>query len=194
MSEVIEARNIKLNVEASDWRDSMIKSGQLLVDSEYITKDYIDLTIKCVEENGPYIVIIPGLALSHSRPDVSVKKTGLSLITLSKPVCFDCDNDPVDIVLTLAATDDTFHLEKLQSMAEFISDEDNIEFIKNARTTEEVAKAINEFEPEEYEGRIEDGNIKHSIYVCIEQYFDESGVLRRTDRLSWIYLIRKKMV
>lgn len=43
MSEVIEARNIKLNVEASDWRDSMIKSGQLLVDSEYITKDYIDL-------------------------------------------------------------------------------------------------------------------------------------------------------
>ena len=149
MSEVIEARNIKLNVDASDWRDSMVKSGQLLVDSDYITKDYIDLTIKCVEENGPYIVIIPGLALSHSRPDVSVKKTGLSLITLSKPVCFDCDNDPVDIVLTLEATDDTSHLQKLQSMADFISDEENIEFIKNAKSAEEVAKAINEFEPEE---------------------------------------------
>lgn len=54
MSEVIEARNIKLNVDASDWRDSMVKSGQLLVDSDYITKDYIDLTIKCVEENGPW--------------------------------------------------------------------------------------------------------------------------------------------
>ena len=149
MSEVIEARNIKLNVDASDWRDSMVKSGQLLVDSDYITKDYIDLTIKCVEENGPYIVIIPGLALSHSRPDVSVNKTGLSLITLSKPVCFDCDNDPVDIVLTLAATDDTSHLQNLQSMDEFISDEENIEFIKNAKSAEEVAKAINEFEPEE---------------------------------------------
>lgn len=149
MSEVIEARNIKLNVDASDWRDSMVKSGQLLVDSDYITKDYINLTIKCVEENGPYIVIIPGLALSHSRPDVSVNKTGLSLITLSKPVCFDCDNDPVDIVLTLAATDDTSHLQKLQSMAEFISDEENIEFIKNAKSAEEVAKAINEFEAEE---------------------------------------------
>ena len=149
MSEVIEARNIKLNVDASDWRDSMVKSGQLLVDSDYITKDYIDLTIKCVEENGPYIVIIPGLALSHSRPDVSVNKTGLSLITLSKPVCFDCDNDPVDIVLTLPATDDTSLMQKLQSMAEFISDEENIEFIKNAKSAEEVAKAINEFEPEE---------------------------------------------
>lgn len=55
----------------------------------------------------------------------------------------------VDIVLTLAATDDTSHLQKLQSMAEFISDEENIEFIKNAKSAEEVAKAINEFEPEE---------------------------------------------
>lgn len=149
MKEVIVAENIQLNVDADDWRDSMVKSGQLLVDSGYITRDYIDLTIKCVEENGPYIVITPGLALSHSRPDVSVKKTGLSLITLNKPVCFNCDNDPVDIVLTLAATDDTSHLEKLQGMAEFISEEENLEFIRNAASAEEVAKAINEFEYEE---------------------------------------------
>ncbi|WP_443770010.1 PTS sugar transporter subunit IIA [Anaerostipes sp.] len=149
MKEVMEAQNIQLGVEAADWKESMIKSGNLLVNSGYITKDYIDLTIKCVEENGPYIVITPGLALSHSRPDVSVKKTGLSLITLKEPVCFNCDNDPVDIVLTLAATDDTSHLEKLQSMAEFISDEDNLDFIRTASSAEEVAKAINEFEPEE---------------------------------------------
>lgn len=149
MREVMEAQNIQLGVEAADWKESMIKSGNLLVNSGYITKDYIDLTIKCVEENGPYIVITPGLALSHSRPDVSVKKTGLSLITLKEPVCFNCDNDPVDIVLTLAATDDTSHLEKLQSMAEFISDEDNLDFIRTASSAEEVAKAINEFEPEE---------------------------------------------
>ena len=149
MKEVIAAENIKLQVEASDWKDSMIKSGQLLIDSGYITKDYINLTIQCVLDNGPYIVIAPGLALSHSRPDVSVKKTGLSLITLKEPVCFNCDNDPVDIVLTPAATDDTAHLEKLQGMAEFISEEENIEFIRNASSPEEVAKAINEFEPEE---------------------------------------------
>ena len=96
-----------------------------------------------------YIVIFRDLHYHIQRPDVSVKKTGLSLITLSKPVCFNCDNDPVDIVLTLAATDDTSHLQKLQSMAEFISDEENIEFIKNAKSAEEVAKAINEFEAEE---------------------------------------------
>ena len=50
MSEVIVSRNIKLNVDASDWRDSMVKSGQLLVDKRLYSKDYIDLTIKCVEK------------------------------------------------------------------------------------------------------------------------------------------------
>lgn len=80
------------------------------------------------------------LALSHSRPDVSVNKTGLSLITLSKPVCFDCDNDPVDIVLTLAATDDTSHLQKLQSMLSLFSDEENIEFIKTQNQLRKLPK------------------------------------------------------
>lgn len=149
MKEVISVENIQLNVDATDWRDSMIKSGNLLVKSGYITEEYIDLTIQCVEENGPYIVITPGLALSHSRPDPSVKKTGLSLITLNHPVNFDCDNDPVTIVLTLAATDDTSHLEKLQGMAEFISEEENLTFIEKATSPQEVADAINNFETEE---------------------------------------------
>ena len=78
---------------------------------------------------------------------LNVIKLNPVLFTLTSGL--DCDNDPVDIVLTLAATDDTSHLQKLQSMAEFISDEENIEFIKNAKSAEEVAKAINEFEPEE---------------------------------------------
>lgn len=108
--------------------------------------DYIDLTIRCVEENGPYIVITPGLALSHSRPDASVHKTGLSLLTLKEPISFGSENDPVDIVLTLAATDDTSHLEMLQGMAEYISEEENLEAIRTARDSETAAKAINEFE------------------------------------------------
>lgn len=47
MSEVIEARNIKLNVDASDWEIPWSNLWQLLVDSDYYYKDYIDLTIKC---------------------------------------------------------------------------------------------------------------------------------------------------
>ena len=146
MKKIINAENIQLNAEAGDWKDAMEKSGRLLVDSGYITPDYIDLTMRCVEENGPYIVITPGLALSHSRPDASVQKTGLSLLTLEEPINFGSENDPVDIILTLAATDDTSHLEMLQGMAEYISEEENLDAIRAAVDPEAAARAINEFE------------------------------------------------
>ena len=48
MKEVIAAENIKLKVEASDWKDSMVKSGQLLIDSGYITKDYCNCPGTCI--------------------------------------------------------------------------------------------------------------------------------------------------
>lgn len=120
-------------------------SGQLLVNSNYITEGYIDLTIKTVEEFGPYIVIIPGLALSHSRPDVTVLKTGISLLTLLEPVHFNCENDPVDIVITLAATDDTDHIVLLSKLCDYLSEEKNLDFIRNCFDPAELARELNQF-------------------------------------------------
>jgi len=145
---ILLSENINLRATAKDWVEAMRLSGQLLVNSNYITKGYIDLTIKTVEEYGPYIVIIPGLALSHSRPDVSVLKTGISLLTLSEPVHFDCENDPVDIVITLAAVNDTDHLGLLAKLCDYLSEEENLDFIRNCLDPKEMAKELNKFQVE----------------------------------------------
>ncbi|WP_373898056.1 PTS sugar transporter subunit IIA [Haloimpatiens sp. FM7315] len=147
-SKTIEEQNIKLNVTAEDWKDAVRQSGQLLVSSNYITEDYINLTIKVVEELGPYIVIAPGLALSHARPDVSVLKTGLSLLTLTKPINFNSENDPVDIVLTLAAKDDTDHLSMLQQISCYLSEDGMMDHIRNCTDVKELAEEINNYEVE----------------------------------------------
>jgi len=146
--QVIDSKNISFKVNVNDWKDAMQKSAQLLIDSNYVTQAYVDLTIKVVEEYGPYIVIAPGIALSHARPDVSVLKTGLSLITLSNPVNFNSENDPVEIVLTLAAKDDSEHLNMLQQLCCYLSEEDKLQFIKECTCAETLAKEINEFKIE----------------------------------------------
>jgi ascorbate PTS system EIIA or EIIAB component len=138
-------QNVKLQATASDWVDAMKKSGQLLVDSGFITKEYIQLTIKSVEEFGPYIVIAPGLALSHARPDVSVLKTGISLLTLAEPVEFNCENDPVDIVLTLAATDDEDHLNLLQKLSCYLSEEGKIDYVKSCTDVKQLVDEVNNY-------------------------------------------------
>ena len=83
---VIEERNIKLQAHAENWEEALKISGSLLVDSGYIEEKYVEMTIDTVKEMGPYIVIGPGLALAHSRPDASVLKTGISLITLDEAI------------------------------------------------------------------------------------------------------------
>ena len=146
--EVIFANNIKLGVPATDWQDAMRQSGQILVNSEFITQEYITSTIKAVEEFGPYIVIAPGLAIAHARPDDSVLKTGLSLVTLSSPVNFGCDLDPVDIVITLAAKNNDDHHEMLQKLSFYLSEEGTMDYIRTCTSPKELAAQINEFEIE----------------------------------------------
>ncbi|MGH4138649.1 PTS sugar transporter subunit IIA [Clostridium sp.] len=136
---------MSLKAKAKDWKEAMRLSGKLLVNSNYITDGYIDLTIKTVEDFGPYIVIIPGLALSHSRPDVTVLKTGISLLTLSEPIHFNCENDPVDIVITLAAVNDTDHIGLLSKLCDYLSEDKNLDFIRNSTDPEEMARELNQF-------------------------------------------------
>ena len=138
-------QNVKLKAAASDWVDAMKKSGQLLVDSGFITKEYIQLTIKSVEEFGPYIVIAPGLALSHARPDVSVLKTGISLLTLAEPVEFNCENDPVDIVFTLAATDNEDHLNLLQKLSCYLSEEGKMDYVRSCTDVKQLVDEVNNY-------------------------------------------------
>jgi len=142
---IILTENINLKATAKDWKEAMRLSGKLLVNSNYVTEGYVDLTIKTVEEFGPYIVIIPGLALSHSRPDVTVLKTGISLLTLSEPIHFNCENDPVDIVVTLAAVNDTDHIGLLSKLCDYLSEEKNLDFIRNCIDPEEMARELNQF-------------------------------------------------
>ncbi len=50
--------------------------------------------------------------MPHGRPEEGVKKTGFALVTLKKPLEFNHeDNDPVDILITMAAVDANTHQE-----------------------------------------------------------------------------------
>ena len=143
MEQVIEERNIRLQVAARNWEEALEISGGLLVTSNYVKPEYVQMTIDAVKELGPYIVIAPGLALAHARPDASVLKTGISLITLAKEVEFGSELGPVKVVITLASKDNDVHLDKLQVLAEVFSDESKMEKICYEKDPAEVATMLN---------------------------------------------------
>lgn len=117
-----ELSSITTRVAASDWREAIRRAGDGLVAGGVTTDHYTDQMIAAVEEHGPYIVIAPGVALAHARPSEAVLKGGLSWVGLASPVAFGhAANDPVSLVIGLAALDHTAHIEVLKAVAGVLS-------------------------------------------------------------------------
>lgn len=132
----------KTNLRADSWQDSIRKAGSLLLQVGYIEERYIDCMIDSVEKYGPYIVIDKGIALAHARPEDGVLKNGIALTTLSPPITFGSPNDPVNIMIILAASGDDEHIKLLTFIADFLNEEGHIKKILNASDDTQLKNAI----------------------------------------------------
>lgn len=88
-----------------------------------VEDSYISSIINTVESTGPYMVIDKGIALVHGELDKGVKKTGLSMLIITEGVNFGSRyNDPVYLILCLAAKDTYSHNKALNDFLEIIND------------------------------------------------------------------------
>lgn len=143
LSDVLKQEYIKLNVECSNWEEAIRCAGQVLLEKDVITNEYIEEAVKGVKELGPYIVITKGVAMPHATSHAGVKKTGIALITLKQPVEFgNVDNDPVYYVFMLATTDMESHIEALSKLSDLLSKQEFFEVMKNASDSTSVIDYI----------------------------------------------------
>lgn len=139
---------IATRAEAADWRDAVRLAGRGLTAQGATTDAYTDQMIAAVEQHGPYIVIAPGFALAHARPSEAVLRTGISWVSLAEPVEFGSEtNDPVSLVVGLAATDHDSHLATMAALAGVLADDAMLAKAMAARTSERVRDALRQCAP-----------------------------------------------
>lgn len=133
---LLSAGTIRLQAEAADWKEAVRIGADLLVAADLVEPRYGDAIVSMTEELGPWYVLAPGLAMPHARPEEGVKRDGFALVTLATPVAFGSDgNDPIDILITLAATSaKTMNEESIVQVATLFDDEERIERIRAARS------------------------------------------------------------
>ncbi len=140
---LIENNSIAINQTASDWREAIKLSTDMLVKSGAVEERYYNAIIDKTLEYGAYYIIVPGVAMPHARPEDGVKKDSFSLVTLREPVSFDKENDNIRVIITLAAKSNDSHNEfGLMQVADLFENEENIEKIKNAKTIDEILEII----------------------------------------------------
>ena len=139
-----ENKSIRLQAEVETGRDAVKSGADVRVAAEFVEPRYFQAVLDGVEQFGPYFVIAPGRAMPHGRPEEGVKKTGFSLVTLKKPLEFNHDdNDPVDILITMAAVDANTHQEVgIMQIVNLFEDEENLDRLRAFRTEQEVLDLI----------------------------------------------------
>jgi PTS system ascorbate-specific IIA component len=135
-AQLLALDSIHLQAEAADWKEAVRIGVDLLVRADTVEPRYYDAIIRMTEELGPWYVLAPGMAMPHGRPEEGVKKNSFALVTLKTPVNFgEPDNDPIDILVTLAATDaKTMTEDSIVAVATFLDDEDRIRRLRAAKT------------------------------------------------------------
>jgi PTS system ascorbate-specific IIA component len=138
---------IALNENLSNREAAVRRSGELLVASGQVDPQYTDAMLAALEEFGPYIVLAPGVALAHARPSPAVRGVAFSVLTLEPAVAFGHpENDPVRLVVGMAAPNDEAHIEALRELAELLGDDGRRKRLMAATTAQEVLALIGQAE------------------------------------------------
>lgn len=136
---------VELDRECEDWREAVRASGDLLVKTDSVTDEYVEAIVAAVEDLGPYIVLAPGIAIAHARPEDGALALGFSFVRLATPIEFGSKhNDPVEFVFAFASPDKEQHLSALAALADFIESGSNLERLRTAPSAEEVFNVIKE--------------------------------------------------
>lgn len=128
---------VRAGVVAKDFREAIQAAGSLLVESGIATAEYSRAMVRVVEELGPYIVIVEGVALAHAAPENGVMRNGLSVVKLAQPVDFG-GGKLVQLVFALAATDHDSHIENLGALAELLGDNETLRSLLATQSSIEI--------------------------------------------------------
>lgn len=130
---------VRTGVSASDWKEAIHEGVKPLLEKGYIEERYEEAILENFKELGPYMVIAPGVVLSHARPENGVVQMGMSIVNLLEGVKFGHEtNDPVYLVITLAASDNTSHLELLRELMGILMEGTKLHTLKFEKDLQKV--------------------------------------------------------
>lgn len=113
----------QVGVWVGGWEEAVYAACAPLIAEGAVEERYATRCVEMVREHGPYIVLAPGIALAHARPEDGVLRLCLAATTLERAVPFGHDeNDPVDLVFAFGSPDDRQHVGLLGALARSLGD------------------------------------------------------------------------
>lgn len=137
----VEMKHYKFADGAASWEDAIRMSCESLEADGTVEANYKEDIIECVKKHGPYIVIMPNVAMPHSQEGATgVNKTAIAFMKLDRPVSFD-EGDPekdAQLFFTLASCNSDEHLQNMMKLSEMLMNEDVVQALADAHSPEDL--------------------------------------------------------
>lgn len=134
--------------EVDSWQEAIEKSCQKLIEKEIVDENYPKQIIETVNKYGPYIVLVPGVAMPHCQECAQgVKDTSIAFMKVNKPVVFDENDRDKDarLFFTVASTNPEKHMENICELSEILCNEEVIEELNKVNKLEDLIRVKEKF-------------------------------------------------
>lgn len=149
LKEIIERNHYTFEEGFDNWEDAIRASYKPLLADNTVEDIYVQAVIDCVKKFGPYIVIVPNIAMPHSTERAAgCNGTAISFMKVENEVDFDPE-DPdkkARLFFSLAATDHEKHLENIQALMDTLMNEEIVDALLEAKTIEDLKTIAEKFE------------------------------------------------
>lgn len=132
-----------------DWEEAIRISGEVMKDNDLVTDQYIDRVIDDVKEYGPYIVIVPGVAMPHSSSEnEGVLGTGIGFTIMPGKVAFEEGNPDKEAKLffMLAAKDHDTHVKNIAKLSDMLMEEDMVNNLLTIKDMDDYKKVMDQYD------------------------------------------------
>ena len=142
--ELLSEKNIKLNADADNLDEVIEITGQTMIDSGLVKKEYTEELKNQIMQYGKYILVGDKTILPHGQLLKNVKETGFSLITLKKEI--DFFGNEIRIVICLASRNKDEHLRAILELNGYLKNTDFENELLIKKTPEELMNYLKALE------------------------------------------------
>lgn len=149
LKEIIEQKHYCFTQSFQSWEDAIRASYQPLLQDGIVEDIYVQAVIDCVKKYGPYIVIVPNIAMPHSTEGAKgCNGTAISFMKVEQEVDFDPE-DPdkkARLFFSLAAVNHEQHMNNIQQLMDTLMNEEIVEALLSATSIEDLEKIAETYE------------------------------------------------
>ena len=141
LKDLLTEDRIRIVDSVTNWQEAVRLAAEPLEEDKSIEPAYTEAMILSVVNLGPYIVLSPGIAIPHARPEAGVRTMSMSLLKVKEKVYFT-EEKYANLFFVLASADGNSHLEALKELTDIFADKAAYDKFMRADTVKELHKLI----------------------------------------------------